>query len=331
MNARNPITCSIPLDRDGEHHGFLSLPASRDDSAWGVVQIPITVIRGGAGPTALFTGANHGDEYEGPIALQSLASELRAGDVSGRVIIVPYMNYPAFRAARRTSPLDGQNLNRVFPGRPDGTATEKIADFFLTRLVPLADVVLDFHSGGKSLDFVPFAAAHLLSDKAQEAECRAAMTAFNAPYSMMLGEIDPAGMYDTAVEAAGKVFVSTELGGGGSATARSAGIARRGAVNLLRHAGILAGAPEIAATRLIDTTGGDCFHFSPCDGMLEFLTDLGEQVTPGAPFARIWRADRSGCEPQPVVAKRPGILAGRHFPGLVATGDCVGVIASVSE
>jgi N-alpha-acetyl-L-2,4-diaminobutyrate deacetylase len=65
----NPITSTIPLDEDGEHHGFLRLPYSRDDSAWGSVMIPITVIKNGIGPSALLTGANHGDEYEGPIAL----------------------------------------------------------------------------------------------------------------------------------------------------------------------------------------------------------------------------------------------------------------------
>ncbi|MEQ8740644.1 MAG: succinylglutamate desuccinylase/aspartoacylase family protein, partial [Hoeflea sp.] len=102
----NPIVPTIPLDEDGEHHGFLKLPYSRDDSAWGSVMIPITVIRNGVGPTALLTGGNHGDEYEGPIALMELAIDLKASDIEGRVIIVPALNYPAFRAGTRTSPID---------------------------------------------------------------------------------------------------------------------------------------------------------------------------------------------------------------------------------
>ena len=55
-------------------------------------------------------------------------------------------------------------MNRSFPGRPDGTLTEKIADYFQRCLLPLADYVLDIHSGGKTLQFVPFAAAHVLAD-----------------------------------------------------------------------------------------------------------------------------------------------------------------------
>ena len=171
----NPITPTIPLDQPGAHHGFLRLPYSRDDSAWGSVMIPITVINGGDGPTALLTGGNHGDEYEGPIALQELAATLDPAQVTGRLIILPMMNQPAFAAGRRCSPIDGGNMNRSFPGRPDGTVTQKIAHYIATELVPLADVVLDFHSGGRTLDFLPFAAAHILPDKAQEAACMAAI------------------------------------------------------------------------------------------------------------------------------------------------------------
>ena len=126
----SPVLPTVDFDRDGVQHGFLRLPYSRDDSAWGSVMIPIAVIRNGEGPTALLTGANHGDEYEGPIALFDLARTLDPAKVRGRVIIVPAMNYPAFRAGTRTSPIDKGNLNRSFPGRPDGTVTEKIADYF---------------------------------------------------------------------------------------------------------------------------------------------------------------------------------------------------------
>lgn len=325
------VTSTVTFERDGAQHGHLRLPASRDDSAWGVIMIPISVLRNGAGPTALLTGANHGDEYEGPIALQSLAWELDPRRIQGRVIIVPYMNTPAFHAGRRTSPLDGINLNRCFPGRPDGSPTERIADFFLRELVPMADIVLDYHSGGKSLDFIPFAAAHRLEDKAQEDACIAAMKAFGAPYSMTLKEIDPVGMYDTAVEDAGKIFVSTELGGGGTATRRSVAIARRGADNILKHAAILDGDPEIGPSRMIDTTTGNCFHFAEEAGLVEPLIDLGEMVEDGQPVARIWPVDRSGQPPEIARSMHSGILAARHFPGLVKSGDCLAVVATVLD
>jgi N-alpha-acetyl-L-2,4-diaminobutyrate deacetylase len=327
----NPISATVDFERDGVQHGFLRLPYSRDDSAWGAVMIPIAVAKNGKGPTALLTGANHGDEYEGPVALMNLASSLNASELTGRVIIVPAMNFPAFRTATRTSPIDKGNLNRTFPGRPDGTVTEKIADYFQRTLLPLADVVLDIHSGGKTLEFVPFCCAHRLPDKKHEAACVAAMQAFSAPYSMMLLEIDNVGMYDTAVEEMGKVFVSTELGGGGTTSAKTVAIAKRGVRNLLIHAGILKGKVEQSPTTMLDMPSGDCFTFSEQDGLIEPCIDLGQPVRKGDAIAQIWSADRTGKPPAQYRAAMDGLLAGRHFPGLVKSGDCIAVVAEMDQ
>ena len=190
----------------------------------------------------------------------------------------------------------------------------------------MAHVVLDFHSGGKTLDFLPFAAAHALDDSRQEEECIAAVAAFGAPWSVKMREIDAVGMFDTTVEQLGKVFVTTELGGGGTATAQSASIAKRGTANLLRHAGILSGAIEERPTRWLDMPSDDCFTFSEIDGMMEPLVDLGDAVRKGQPIGRAWPIDRTGVAPYEYTAKMDGILAARHFPGLVKAGDCIAVL-----
>jgi N-alpha-acetyl-L-2,4-diaminobutyrate deacetylase len=322
----SPIAASVDFDRDGVQHGHLKLPYSRDDSAWGALMIPLTVIKRGDGPTALLTGANHGDEYEGPIALFELAHNLREEEVTGRVVILPAMNYPAFRAGTRTSPIDKGNMNRSFPGRADGTVTAKLADYIQRHLLPMADLVLDIHSGGKTLEFVPFAAAHRLSDKAQEARCVAAMAAFNAPYSMMLLELDALGMYDTAAETLGKTFVSTELGGGGTARPETIAIARRGVRNMLIHAGIVSGAIEKRASTQLDMPDGACYVTCMQGGLIEFCVELGDAVRRGERIARVWDVERTGCAAFDYEAGSDGILAGRHFPGLVQTGDTIAVV-----
>jgi N-alpha-acetyl-L-2,4-diaminobutyrate deacetylase len=337
----SPITPTVDFEVDGEQHGFLKLPYSRDDSAWGAIMIPVTVIRRGVGPTVLLTGGNHGDEYEGPVALSKLAQSLKASDMTGRVIIVPFMNYPAVRAGRRTSPIDAGNLNRSFPGKPDGTVTEKIADYFQRYLLPMADYVLDIHAGGRTLDFVPFAAIHVLADREQEARCERAMRAFGAPYSMRMLELDSVGLFDSAVEEAGKVFVSTELGGGGTSTAASVAVAERGVRGFLAHAGVISRAPADASeaesiasprtTTLLDMPDGDCFTTSEHHGLLEMCRDLGERVEKGDVLARVHDVNRTGAAPVEYVAKRAGLLAARHFPGLVQAGDTVAVVADVVE
>ena len=70
----NPISTSINFDKNGIQHGFLKVPYSSNKSAWGAVMIPITQFKNGDGPSAILTGANHGDEYEGPIALFNLSA-----------------------------------------------------------------------------------------------------------------------------------------------------------------------------------------------------------------------------------------------------------------
>jgi N-alpha-acetyl-L-2,4-diaminobutyrate deacetylase len=148
---------------------------------------------------------------------------------------------------------------------------------------------------------------------------------------MRMIEIDAVGMYDTTAEALGKVFVTTELGGGGSATARTAAIAKRGTANLLRHAGILAGEPEMLPTRWLDMPSADCFGFSDEDGLVEFLKDLGDPVSKGEVIARIHPIGRTGLAPAEHRAGLDGLLAARHFPGLVQAGDCLAVVATVED
>ena len=325
--SQSPVLATVDFDAEGVQHGYLKVPYSGDDSGWGAVMIPLTVVKNDVGPTVILTGANHGDEYEGPIALWWLSNELKSKDIRGRVIIVPAMNYPAFKAGKRTSSIDGGNMNRAFPGRPDGTITEIIADYFNRVLLPMADYVVDIHSGGKTLDFVPFACAHVLEDKHQQAQCIAAMEAFNAPYSLMLLELDSAKMYDTAAEKMGKVFIGTELGGGGSASATTVAIAKRGILNLLKHAGILSGQPERGPSISLVTPDHRSFVTSEHSGLLEMCVDLGSDVKNGEVIALVHDIERTGTQPVEYKATIDGVLAGRHYPSLTQPGDNLAVIA----
>lgn len=108
------------------------------------------------------------------------------------------------------------------------------------------------------------------------------------PYSMKMLEIDAVGMLDTTAEELGKVFVTTELGGAGTASAKSIDIARKGTINLLRHAGILTGAAVPAPSRWLDMPSSDCFTFAEDDGLVVFVRDLGDTVTAGETIAVVY-------------------------------------------
>lgn len=329
----SPISATVDFDADGIQHGFLKLPISTDESAWGAVMIPITVIKNGEGPTALLTGGNHGDEYEGITSLLKLANALTAEDVSGRVIIAPCMNTPAVMAGKRTSPMDKGNLNRSFPGDPNGSVTLQIADYFTRVLVPMSDVVLDLHSGGRTLDILPFGASHVLDDKTQQQAALEGAKAFGAPYAMVMFELDAEKLFDTACERQGKVFVATELGGGGTSTPQSMAITERGVRNFLIHYGLIEGDVEMPENGQVylDMPDASCYVQSQHSGVLELTVALGDEVSQGQVLAYVYDMTRTGSEPVAYRAERNGVLMARRAPALVNMGDTIAVIADVVE
>lgn len=323
----SPITATVDYRRDGVQHGFLKLPYSHDDSAWGSLMIPITVARNGDGPTALLTGGNHGDEYEGVTALLKLAGRLRAEDIRGRVIIVPMMNHPAVLNGTRTSPIDKGNLNRAFPGSPTGTLTQRIADYFTRYLVPLCDLALDIHSGGRTLDLLPFAATHRLADADLARRCLEGARAFGAPNTLLMAELEGGALYDTVVEAQGKVFISTELGGGGTTTPETVALAEQGVDNVLRWAGILPGEPRTSPTRMLEIPDSAHYLQSEHAGLLEFTVKPGDPVRAGEVIARVYSMERTGVAPTAYRAPVDGILIGRRHPARISLGDTFAVLA----
>ena len=78
---------------------------------------------------SIIEGGNHGDEHEGPIVIGELARDLDPGEIQGRLILMPANNVHAVIASRRTSPIDGLNFNRTFPGDPEGTITQQISAY----------------------------------------------------------------------------------------------------------------------------------------------------------------------------------------------------------
>ena len=107
MERRTKIFTDVDYDRDGKQVGYLHLPHSVTRSAYGTIAIPVAVVRNGAGPTAFFMAGNHGDEYEGQVALCNLVREMKPDRIKGRIIILPAANLPAAMAGTRFCAASG--------------------------------------------------------------------------------------------------------------------------------------------------------------------------------------------------------------------------------
>lgn len=329
----------IDFERDGKQVGRVNLPYSVTRSAYGVIPIPLAVIKNGAGPTVFLMAGNHGDEYEGQIALGNLIRDLEPESVAGRVIILPSANLPAARAGLRVSPLDDANLNRVFPADPTHGPTHEIANYIEHHLMPMADIFVDLHSGGGSLDYVPFVSASLTGNAEQDRKAYALLRAFGGPYGQIWNAADTGattGGSRTAGGAAlrnGAIEVGGEFGGGAVVNPDHLHLVERGVRNLLAQAGVMPGATveETGPMRLMEANGTELFSLAPDYGVFVPAAVLGDEVSKGDRVGTIHNLEHPERAPIEVTFRASGLLICLRAIGRVEPGDCLGHLAVDSD
>ena len=132
-------------EEPGKWSYFLRIPSEEIEAAG----FPLLVANGiRPGKTLVVIACVHGDELEGVQAIQDVFRRIEPEEMSGRLVAVPVANMPAYKAVSRTSPVDGMNLARTFPGRKDGTLSERTAFYLSELIIPQADLFLDLHSSG---------------------------------------------------------------------------------------------------------------------------------------------------------------------------------------
>lgn len=325
---------TIDFDRPGKQVGFVDIPHSPHDDAWGAVRIPLAVIANGMGSTVILQAGNHGDEYEGPIALGELIRTLDPAEIQGRIIFLPAVNLPAVAAGRRTSPVDGLNFNRTFPGDPLGTITQQISAYVCDVIFPLGDAFVDLHSGGSSLDILPSAIVEPAPDERHRMRNIAAVLAFGAPLSVVIDNLgDPRTATATAVRA-GLTTVGTEMAGAGTVSLDALAICRRGVRNLLAHFGVLpasTAASSPASRKILKIPGPDGYVLATREGVFEPFHQLGAQVRAGEEAGRIHNLVDPSRAPELLRYAADGIVYGRRQPGRVVAGNCCLTVAGAYE
>lgn len=325
--AVSSVVSDIDLAGDGKATGFIRVPHSVHRSAYGWIPVPIARIANGEGPHVVLIAGNHGDEWEGQVALGNLIRTLEPQDIRGRLVIVPSANFPAAMAASRTSPIDSVNMNRAYPGNENGTVTEQIAFWIENVLLEGVGYAIDLHSGGSSLMYVPSGLAIKDGDPDHMREVIGLLKAFAAPVSYL--QVSPQGGGRTFLSACRRrniVAIGTELGGGGTMTAETLAVAETGILRALSHIGLLRGdfpVPEPRQTRLTEVGGDDYYVYASEPGVFEPLVEPGAEVKSGDKAARIHFPDTPARTPAELTFKRSGLVLCKRLPSRCERGDCL--------
>jgi uncharacterized protein len=324
MTGNSRIWSEIDFEKAGKQVGWAMLPHSVTRSAYGMIAIPLAVVKNGSGPTAFLMAGNHGDEYEGQIALCKLIRELDPARIQGRVIVMPAANLPAAMAGHRVSPIDGGNLNRSFPGDPERGVTQEIAHYIDSVIFPKANMFADLHSGGGSLAYIPFGSTNEGPDADLNKRSLDALTAFGCEYSVIWKHADPRYSPGAAIKR-GIVQIAGEFGGGGSVNRKMLRNVEDGLKRVLKHMGIWDGptAPPPGKTRYMNVPGIDYHVHAPAPGLFEAAVDLGDWVKAGDLCGHVHFVDDPGRAPVPCHFKRDGLVICQRHPARVERGDCV--------
>jgi len=285
--------------------GYLEITPLHDQGT----QIPVTVIRGQKpGPVLALLAGVHGYEYPGITALQRLRQSIRPKDLAGTLILVHIANPPSFYGRTiYTSPADGKNLNRVFPGKKDGTLSERIADSITRNVIEQADFLVDLHAGDGNEVLRPYVYMPVTGNPELDAASRGMALAFGLDHIVIdetpLLPKDASVYTDQTALTRGIPAITTETGQLGSNDEHWIGLAERGIANLMRHLGMLEGTPEanqnvvwLTGYEVINSPATGIFQASVRDGyaiaengLLGHLVDaFGNKITDiRAPFAGI--------------------------------------------
>ena len=199
-----------------------------------------------AGPTVLVTAGIHAAEYTGIEAAIRLGRTISPESVRGTILILPLLNRPGFyERSIYVNPEDGDNLNRLFPGKPDGTWGERFAHRLLTEIVTTCDYAIDLHAGDLIEDLVPFVIYRETGTASLDERIRGMANAYGARWAVKSAPTGerPGSLYAVAA-LSGVASMLAESGGRGLLIEEDVARHVTGVTNILRTIGAISGRPQ---------------------------------------------------------------------------------------
>lgn len=225
--------------------GAIEVPAGSDAA----MSIPIAVAHGAkAGPVLALLAGAHGTEYASIIALEKLIAEIDATELTGTVIILPLVNVPSFqKVVPHLNPTDGKNMNRMYPGKKDGTQTDRASYLITTQVVEQADHVIDFHGGDIDESLRPYSYWNKTGRADQDAFSRDMVLAFGLDHIVISPDRpkNPAESvyFENTATTRGKPSIIVEAGHAGTVEADDVAALVNGTMSVMRRLAMLTGAP----------------------------------------------------------------------------------------
>jgi len=223
--------------------GFIEVPAGVDAGT----NIPVIVINGTKpGPKLALVAGSHGTEYASIVALEKLAQMVNPADLSGALIVVPLINLASFhQKVPHLNPIDGKNMNRMFPGKPDGTQTERALWAIGHQVVEACDYLIDLHGGDLDENLRRYSYWPRTGKEQLDATSRAMVMAFGLDHIIIQRQQGPAVPGAISIsryaEDLGKPTVIAEAGHAGTTNAEDVDALIQGAQNVVRHLKMLSG------------------------------------------------------------------------------------------
>jgi predicted deacylase len=316
----SPLWTDIDWDRPGRQDTFICMEHA--DVGLSIVQIPISVLSNGSGPTVLLMGGVHGNEYEGQIALTRLLAKVELEQLNGRLIVMPAVNLPAVLAGTRSSPLDGGNLNRSFSPTAADSPTVRIARYLSDVIFPLCDYCFDCHTAGSVANHYPAAYASLTGDPQWDQEALDTLEYINSPLSWGQPVMDGPFSEWIAVEQGVKYFGS-EFGGNSHLQPEMLWHAERAIYRLLDHVDVLPLDEHwtgTLATRWV-TGSQNGMIYAPSGGVLLTMHESGTDVRADELAGLIYTPETPSQAPVELRFPADGILTASATTGRVKRGD----------
>jgi len=246
-------------DRDRPTFTVGTATAARGQTATGAIEvqagsdaalsIPVAVVHGARpGPVLALVAGSHGTEYASIIALERLITRLDARELSGTVVIVPLVNVPSFtRIVPHLNPVDGKNMNRMYPGSAGGTQTDRASLAITKQVIEPADHVIDYHGGDIDENLRPYSYWTKTGRAEQDAASRGLVLAFGLDHIIISSDrpADPnASRYlENTATTRGKPSVTVEAGHSGTVEPEDVAVLVNGTLSVMRHLKMLPGAP----------------------------------------------------------------------------------------